>query len=107
MTKPFVRFGYDLFESNIQECQADNKEFLDAVPPTHALALSEMGIKFHIIFFGDSLTFFLTTTRHCSVPVLKNSASGCHQFEIETFHVEAGVDDFQLLCMYFDLPAGC
>ena len=42
-----------------------------------------------------------------AVPVVKNSASVCHQFEIETFHIEAGVDDFHLLGMYFDIPAGC
>lgn len=30
-----------------------------------------------------------------------------YPFEIETFHLEAGIDDFHMLGMYFDIPAGC
>ena len=46
--------------------------------------------------------------RHAiAVPTGKNSVSGCYPFSIETFHVEAGVDDFHLLGMYCDIPAGC
>lgn len=107
VTQLFVWFGYYLFEGNIQGWQADDTEFIDSIPPTHALAMTEMGIKFYInIFFVLFRLLFLQ--RHTiAVPKLVNDATGCYPFAIEGFHLEAGVDDFHLLGMYFDIPAGC
>jgi len=107
VTQIFIWFGYYLFNSNIEDWQADDKEFVDNIPPTHALALTDMGIKFYInIFFVLFRLLFLQ--RHAvAVPTGKNSISGCYPFSIETFHLEAGVDDFHLLGMYYDIPAGC
>jgi hypothetical protein len=107
VTQLFVWFGYYLFESNIQEWQADDKEFVDSVPPTHALALTEMGIKFYLNIFFVLFRLLFIQRHAIAVPVRSTNASTCYPFSIETFHVEAGVDDFHLLGMYFDIPAGC
>lgn len=117
VTQLFVWFGHYLFNDNIQDWQADDKEFVDNIPPTHALSLTEMGIKFYLnIFFILFRLLFLQ--RHAvAVPCGMDNETGSNQtgsnqtesnsFQIETFHLEAGVDDFHLLGMYFDIPAGC
>ncbi|KAJ1465138.1 hypothetical protein T484DRAFT_3639284 [Baffinella frigidus] len=66
-----------------------------------------MGIKYYLnIFFVLFRLLFLQ--RHAvEVPVGCNPTTGCYPFTIESFHVEAGVDDFHMLGMYFDVPAGC
>jgi hypothetical protein len=107
VTQLFVWFGYYLFEGNIQEWQADDTEFIASIPPTHSLAMTEMGIKFYInIFFVLFRLLFLQ--RHTiAVPKIVKDVTGCYPFAIEGFHLEAGVDDFHLLGMYFDIPPGC
>jgi len=98
----FVWFTGYLFCRDIPECQADDREFVDYTPPTHALALTEMGAKFFLnIFFV--LYRLLYLQRHA---VAAPRRSG-HPFSVETFHVEAGVDDFHTLGMYHDIPPGC
>jgi hypothetical protein len=107
VTQLFIWFGYYLFDGNIQGWQADDTEFIDSIPPTHALAMTEMGIKFYInIFFVLFRLLFLQ--RHTiAVPKIINDGTGCYPFAIEGFHLEAGVDDFHLLGMYMDIPVGC
>jgi hypothetical protein len=107
VTQLFVWFGYYLFESNIKKWQADDTEFVDGIPPTHALALTQMGIKFYLNIFFVLFRLLFLQRHSIAVPTGRNSVSGCYPFAIETFHVEAGVDDFHLLGMYSDIPAGC
>jgi hypothetical protein len=107
ITQLFIWFGSYLFDDNIQEWQADDNEFLDHTPPTHGLHLTDMGIKFYInIFFVLFRLLFLQ--RHAiEVPEGRDISSGCYPFTIESFHLEAGVDEFHTLGMFFDIPAGC
>ncbi|KAJ1470494.1 hypothetical protein T484DRAFT_1753846 [Baffinella frigidus] len=107
ITQVFVWFGAYLFDSDIQSSQADDTEFVDHMPPTHGLALTDMGIKFYLnIFFVLFRLLFLQ--RHATtVPVGKHAISDCYPFTLEVFHLEAGVDDFHMLGMYNDIPAGC
>jgi hypothetical protein len=107
ITQVFVWFGAYLFDSDIQPWQADDTEFIDNVPPTHGLALTDMGIKFYLnIFFVLFRLLFLQ--RHATVvPSGRNPETNCFPFTLEHFHTEAGVDDFHMLGMYFDIPAGC
>ena len=107
VTQLFLWFGYYLFENNIPECKADDKEFVDTVPPTHALAMTEMGIKFYLNIFFVLFRLLFVQRHSITVPSGKANDAGCYPFSIETFHVEAGVDDFHLLGMYCDIPAGC
>jgi hypothetical protein len=98
----FVWFTSYMFCSDIPEWQADDREFVDHTPPTHALALTEMGVKFFLnIFFV--LYRLLYLQRHA---VAAPRRAG-YPFSVETFHVEAGVDDFHTLGMYHDIPPGC
>jgi hypothetical protein len=99
----FVWFTGYMFCRDIPEWQADDREFVDYTPPTHVLALTEMGAKFFInIFFV--LYRLLYLQRHA---VAAPRRAGQHPFSVETFHVEAGLDDFHTLGMYHDIPPGC
>jgi hypothetical protein len=104
VTQIFIWFGVYLFENSIEQSQADDSEFVDSFPPTHALMLTDMGIKFYLnIFFILFRLLFLQ--RHAvAVPKVE---TGTHPFAVETFHVEASVDDFHMLGMYIDIPPGC
>jgi hypothetical protein len=107
ITQLFIWFGAYLFSENIQEWQIDDKEFICNTPPKNSMVLTDMGIKFYLnIFFVLFRCMFIQ--RHAvSVPVGKSSITNLYPFSIESFHVEAGVDDFHMLGMYFDIPAGC
>jgi hypothetical protein len=107
MNQLFVWFTGYLFCSEIPSWQADDTEFVGPTPPTHALALTDMGVKFFLnIFFV--LYRLLYLQRHAvAAPRRPASAPGGYPFSVETFHVEAGVDDFHMLGMYHDTPPGC
>jgi len=107
VTQLFLWFGYYLFENNIPECKADDQEFVDNIPPTHALAMTEMGIKFYLNIFFVLFRLLFIQRHSIAVPSGKSTHTGCYPFSIESFHIEAGVDDFHLLGMYSDIPAGC
>ncbi|KAJ1469349.1 hypothetical protein T484DRAFT_1852053 [Baffinella frigidus] len=150
ITQLFVWFGAYAFEGDIEPWQADDTEFVDNVPPTHALALTNMGIKFYLnIFFVLFRLLFLqrhavaVPRRTAAEPIvepttglaagsglaaesglaagfglaaesglaagsgLATGSGGGYPFSVESFHVEAGVDDFHMIGMYFDIPAGC
>ena len=107
VTQLFLWFGYYLFETNIPKCKADDQEFVDNIPPTHALAMTEMGIKFYLNIFFVLFRLLFVQRHSIAVPIGKDAHTGCYPFSIESFHVEAGVDDFHLLGMYCDIPAGC
>jgi hypothetical protein len=107
VTQLFVWFGGYLFDSRIQECQADDKEFVDIIPPTNTLALTVVGIKFYTNIFYILFRLLFLQRHSVSVPTGRDIISGSYPFAVETFHVEAGVDDFHLIGMYVDIPAGC
>jgi hypothetical protein len=107
ITQLFVWFGGYLFEDNIQAWQADDTEFIHNVPPTHAMVLTDMGIKFYLNIFFILFRLLFIQRHAVTVPKGRNSTTNLYPFAIETFHVEAGVDDFHMLGMYFDIPAGC
>ena len=104
ITQLLIWFGLFLFASSIPEEQADDTEFVERSPPTHAFVLTGVGIKFYLnIFF---ILFRLLFIQRNAVPVPTLQA-GTYPFAVETFHVEASVDDFHMLGMYVDIPAGC
>jgi hypothetical protein len=132
VTQLFVWFGTFLFSSNIEEWQADDEDFVDKSPPMHNLILTDMGIKFYLnIFFVLFRLLFLQrhaipVPAHLTIlqkpvcmadspppeedpppPLADLSVGTVYPFDIESFHVEAGVDDFHMIGMYFDIPAGC
>jgi hypothetical protein len=105
VTQIFVWFGAYLFDSDIQPWQADDTEFVHDVPPSQKMSLTDMGVKFYLnIFFVLFRLLFLQ--RH-AVAVPRHTDAVSYPFSLESFHVEAGVDDFHMLGMYFDIPAGC
>jgi hypothetical protein len=111
VTQLFIWFGTFLFASDIPHWQSDDTDFVEKVAPTQKMALTDMGIKFYInIFFVLFRLLFLQ--RHAvavptHTPMAVTNTTTEYPFEIESFHVEAGVDDFHMLGMYFDVPAGC
>ncbi|KAJ1467710.1 hypothetical protein T484DRAFT_1857891 [Baffinella frigidus] len=107
ITQIFIWFGAYLFDNDIQPCQADDTEFVHNVPPTHALVLTDMGIKFFLNIFFVLFRLLFLQRYAVPVPAGKDKTSGAYPFTVEGFHMEAGVDDFHMLGMYFDIPAGC
>jgi hypothetical protein len=107
VTQLFVWFGGYLFEDDIQPWQADDTEFIHNVPPTHLMVMTDMGIKFYLNIFFILFRLLFIQRHAVTVPDGKNSKTKSYPFAIEAFHVEAGVDDFHMLGMYFDIPAGC
>ena len=121
VTQLFIWFGTFLFASNLELWQADDTDFIDDALPARKLSLTDMGIKFYLnIFFVLFRLLFLQ--RHAVVvpvhtdpiqPAVDTVSTGnscidrIDPFDIESFHVEAGIDDFHMLGMYFDIPAGC
>lgn len=118
ITQLFIWFGAFLFSQNLSTWQADDNDFVGAVPPAQHLALTDMGIKFYLNIFFILFRLLFLQRHSVAVPVVlppvppqsenePNVGDKLYPFEIETFHVEAGIDDFHTLGMYFDIPAGC
>jgi hypothetical protein len=121
ITQLFLWFGSFLFSKNLSSWQADDNDFLGTEAPSQNTILTEMGIKFYLNIFFVLFRLLFIQRHAVSVPVSPHAVSHLtdrlgiedgiqnkpYSFEIETFHVEAGVDDFHTLGMYFDVPAGC
>lgn len=102
-TQLFLWFGSYVFSTEIEEIDMDDKEFLCAYPPSHKLSLSECGIRFYTsIFF---VLFRLLYIERNAIHIAPKTDSR-YPFEIETFHLEAGIDEYHLLCMFTTLAPG-
>ena len=104
VTQILIWFGVFLFASSIPPEQADDTEFVERSPPTHTLVLTGTGIKFYLNILFVLFRLLFLQRNAIIVPVIQ---AGTYPFAIETFHIEASVDDFHMLGMYVDLPAGC
>ena len=104
ITQLLIWFGIFLFASSIPAEHADDTEFVEMTPPTHTFVLTRVGIKFYLNIFFILFRLLFLQRNAVPVPVLQ---AGTHPFDVETFHVEASVDDFYMLGMYVDIPAGC
>jgi hypothetical protein len=103
VTQLFLWFGSYLFSTEIDENDADDKEFVCAYPPTHKLGLSECGIRFYLSIFFVLFRLLYIERHAIRIP---SKEDNCYPFEVESFHVEAGVDDFHSICMYTILAPG-
>ena len=129
----FLWFGQYLFDDNIHESRADDIDFVDSTPPRHTLKMTNMAIKYYLnIFFVMFRLLFLernaVSVPATTAPAAAGSPKGGSptggsptgesptgelptgvppKFSIESFHLEAGVDDFHMLGMYSDIHVGC
>ena len=104
ITQLLIWFGVYLFASNIPPDKADDTEFVEVSLPTHNFVLTHTGIKFYLNIFFVLFRLLFIQRNAVLIPSLQ---VGTYPFTVEHFHVEASVDDFHMLGMYVDIPAGC
>jgi hypothetical protein len=104
ITQLLIWFGVFLFSNSIPPEQADDTEFVEMSLPTQNFVLTYTGIKFYLNIFFVLFRLLFIQRNAVLIPALQE---GTHPFTVESFHVEASVDDFHMLGMYVDIPAGC
>ena len=102
-TQLFLWFGSYVFSTEIEEIDMDDEEFICAYPPSHKLCLSECGIRFYMSIFFILFRLLYIKRHAIHIPSKEDNR---HPFEIEPFHLEAGIDDFHAMCMYKTLAPG-
>jgi len=104
----FLWFGSYLFDNDIETSRADDIDFVDSTPPRHSLVMTNMAIKYYLNIFFVMFRLLFLERNAVSVPARSLARSGVSPpFSIESFHLEAGVDDFHMLGMYSDIHVGC
>ncbi|KAJ1465981.1 hypothetical protein T484DRAFT_1757016 [Baffinella frigidus] len=101
VTQLFIWFGSYLFSTDIDEKDADDKDFVCANPPSHKLGLSECGIRFYLSIF-----FVLFRVLYIQRYAIYIPPKDSYPFEIESFHLEASIDVYHNLCMFSCLSPG-